>query len=140
MGLLERDVRAGDISVIDGGTVEVRVVVSNLLVVLECLGAVMVLVKSKKDWRSNSRSGLVGRRHSCRAQRRATSVTWEERTGSTWSVSRRTTVPPYLTHPLVRRRDIHRVVSNQSGRCLPQSVAVWGTTTHKQFAKTDVTS
>ena len=48
MGLLERDVRAGNIAVVDGGTVDVRVVVGNLLVVLECLGAVVVLVESKK--------------------------------------------------------------------------------------------
>jgi hypothetical protein len=40
MRLLEGDVGAGDIVVVDGGAVEVRLVVGNFLTVLECLGAV----------------------------------------------------------------------------------------------------
>jgi hypothetical protein len=40
MRLLEGDVGAGDIVVVDGGAVEMRLVVGNLLTVLECLGAV----------------------------------------------------------------------------------------------------
>lgn len=46
MRLLERDVRAGDVGVVYGSAVDVGVLVSNLLVVLECLGAMVRLVES----------------------------------------------------------------------------------------------
>jgi hypothetical protein len=36
---------AGDVGVVDGSTVEMRVVVSDLLTVLECLSAVKVVSK-----------------------------------------------------------------------------------------------
>ena len=45
MGLLEGDVGAGDIGVVECSTVYVRLVIGNLLVVLECLGAVTKSVK-----------------------------------------------------------------------------------------------
>jgi hypothetical protein len=44
--LLERGMRAGDVGVVDGSTVDMGLVISNLLVVLECLGAMVRLVES----------------------------------------------------------------------------------------------
>ena len=44
--LLERSMRAGDVGVINGSTVYMGLMVSNLLVVLECLSTMVRLVES----------------------------------------------------------------------------------------------
>jgi hypothetical protein len=44
-GLLEGNMGAGDVGVVDGSAVEMGVVVSDLLTVLECLSAVKVVSK-----------------------------------------------------------------------------------------------